>query len=107
MMSALIEQRNPALCFFFLLHTTIIKADNMNAPEHPGQPKWQNFKEWNTMKKPSSFQVVRTAQESREELLAKFGLQDEDGNGWGDASDAQDAGWGSSNAADGQGGGWN
>ncbi|KAL9543279.1 hypothetical protein PS6_009370 [Mucor atramentarius] len=68
----------------------------MNAPDHPGQPKWQNFKEWNTMKKPSSFQVVRTAQESHE-----------DGNGWGDASDAQDAGWGSSNAADGQGGGWN
>lgn len=80
----------------------------MNSPEHPGQPKWQSFKEWNTMRQPSSFQVIKTAQESREELLAKFGLQDDNGSGWGDASDAQDAGWGiSTNTTDGQGGGWN
>ncbi|KAK4512189.1 uncharacterized protein ATC70_013432 [Mucor velutinosus] len=79
----------------------------MKPPEHPGQPKWQNFKEWNTLKKPSSFQVIKTAQETHEELLARFGLQEGNGSGWGDASDAQDAGWGSPNTIDGQGGGWN
>ncbi|KAG2209399.1 hypothetical protein INT46_009531 [Mucor plumbeus] len=77
----------------------------MNAPEHPGQPKWQTFKEWNTMRKPTSIKVIKSAQETREEQFAKFGLQDEDGNGWGDASESKDAGWGNNTVE--TGGGWN
>ncbi|KAI8644901.1 hypothetical protein BD408DRAFT_412682 [Parasitella parasitica] len=76
----------------------------MDPPEHPGQPKWQTFKEWNTMRTPTSIQIVKSAQETRDEQLAKFGLTDEGGNGWGDASESNNTGWGDST---GSGGGWN
>lgn len=63
-------------------------------PEHPGNPKWQPFTEWNTMKTPHSIEVVKSTQETMEETFEKFGLTDESGQGWGDVADAEDAGWG-------------
>ncbi|CEP16837.1 hypothetical protein [Parasitella parasitica] len=78
----------------------------MDPPQHPGEPKWQSFKEWNTMKTPTSIQVVKSAQETREEQLARFGLTDEGGQGWGDASELDNGGWGNSTGGSG-GGGWN
>lgn len=80
----------------------------MNAsscPTHPGEPKWQTFKEWVELKTPQSIDYKRSKEETREEQFERFKLTDEDGAGWGDASDAQDAGWGASNNTGG-GGGW-
>jgi hypothetical protein len=71
-------------------------------PEHPGDPKWQSFKEWNTMRTPQSIQVVKSAKETQEEAFERFGLTDE---GWGDATNPQDAGWGLPQQ-DQDGGGW-
>lgn len=78
---------------------------NVKMPEHPGQPQWQTFSEWNKMKAPQSIEVVMSKEESQKEAFERFGLSDEQGGGWGDASDAQDAGWGLSNSSGG-GGGW-
>jgi hypothetical protein len=71
-------------------------------PEHPGKPKWQSFTEWNKMKAPQSVQIVKSEQETQEETFEKFGLIDEGGQGWGDATNAEDAGWGLPQ----NGGGW-
>ncbi|KAI9482883.1 MAG: hypothetical protein EXX96DRAFT_615883 [Benjaminiella poitrasii] len=64
------------------------------SPNHPSDPQWQTFREWNTMREPQSFEVIKSAVETQEELFERFGLQQENGEGWGDASEAQDAGWG-------------
>jgi hypothetical protein len=65
-----------------------------SSPEHPGEPKWQTYSEWVKTKTPQSIDYKRSAEESREEQFERFKLVDEGGAGWGDASDAQDAGWG-------------
>ncbi|KAI7903887.1 uncharacterized protein BX663DRAFT_505568 [Cokeromyces recurvatus] len=69
-------------------------STDLTLPTHPAQPQWQTFREWNTMKTPQSFEVVKTEHETQEELFERFGLTEENGEGWGDASEAQDAGWG-------------
>ncbi|KAI8066229.1 uncharacterized protein B0P05DRAFT_475825 [Gilbertella persicaria] len=62
-------------------------------PHHPGNNKWQTFDEWNTMKQPSSIQVVKSEKETLQDSFKRFNLE-QDQDGWGDASSAQDAGWG-------------
>ncbi|KAI8975715.1 hypothetical protein BDF20DRAFT_880276 [Mycotypha africana] len=64
------------------------------SPEHPGNPKWEKFHAWNTMKQPKSIQYVKTQEESLQEAFERFGLTPEDGSGWGDSSAAVDVGWG-------------
>ncbi|CAO3610334.1 unnamed protein product [Mucor hiemalis] len=63
-------------------------------PEHPGNPKWQSYNDWIKEKTPTLVDYKATVEETREEQFERFGLTDEGGNGWGDASEAQDAGWG-------------
>lgn len=73
----------------------------MNAksvPKHPGNPKWQSYIEWIKLKPPQSIDYKKNKDETLEETFERFGLKQEEGD-WGDASEAQDAGWGTS-------GGW-
>lgn len=69
----------------------------MNAtasPEHPGNPIWETFAEWKKLKPPKNIRLVKSEQETLKEQFERFNLVDEGGAGWGDASEAQDAGWG-------------
>lgn len=69
----------------------------MNAtasPEHPGNPIWETFAEWKKLKPPKNIRLVKSEQEILKEQFERFNLVDEGGAGWGDASEAQDAGWG-------------
>ncbi|KAI7893603.1 uncharacterized protein EV154DRAFT_416559 [Mucor mucedo] len=67
----------------------------MNPPEHPGNPKWQVFNDWVKIKPSQSIDYKKNQEETIEESFERFGLEQEDGD-WGDASEAQDAGWGTS-----------
>ncbi|KAG2213080.1 hypothetical protein INT47_011229 [Mucor saturninus] len=66
----------------------------MNPPEHPGNPKWQVFNDWVKIKPSQSVDYKKNQEETIEESFERFGLE-QDGD-WGDASEAQDAGWGTS-----------
>jgi hypothetical protein len=65
-------------------------------PEHPGEPKWTSFQEWNKSKVPHAIVLEKSASETHADLLKRFGLSDEstENDGWGLAEGAQDQGWG-------------
>ncbi|KAG0743726.1 hypothetical protein G6F57_009826 [Rhizopus arrhizus] len=67
------------------------------APEHPGNPTWQTFSEWKKLKTPKDIRLIKSEKETLQEQFERFNLVDEGGAGWGDASEAQDAGWGLGN----------
>ncbi|KAI8331807.1 hypothetical protein EDC96DRAFT_451729 [Choanephora cucurbitarum] len=77
-------------------------------PDHPGNNRWQTFEEWHKIKTCSFVQVAKSDSETMKEAFERFGLkEDEEGNGWGDASEAQDAGWGAPKGANSNpAGGW-
>ncbi|KAI9268690.1 hypothetical protein BY458DRAFT_511170 [Sporodiniella umbellata] len=66
------------------------------SPEHPGNPKWQTFTDWKKEREPSNIKVIKSEQETMQEQFKRFNLV-QDASGWGDASEAQDAGWGLNN----------
>jgi hypothetical protein len=79
------------------------KNSKVKMPEHPGQPQWSNYSEWCKMKSFQSIDLVLSQEETRKEQFERFNLDDEQGDGWGDASEAQDAGWGLPNTTGGSG----
>ncbi|KAI8992263.1 hypothetical protein BDB01DRAFT_847654 [Pilobolus umbonatus] len=53
-----------------------------SSPLHPGRPQWQTYEQWVKPKQPKAIEITRTEEKTREYLLKKFNLKEED-NGWG------------------------
>ncbi|KAG0189359.1 hypothetical protein DFQ28_003527 [Apophysomyces sp. BC1034] len=68
----------------------------METPKHPGEPKWKTHSEWLRTGDHKSIEVEMTEEQSRDDLLERFGLTDDPvDNGWGTVdNDSSDANFG-------------
>ncbi|KAI8878363.1 hypothetical protein K501DRAFT_287909 [Backusella circina FSU 941] len=64
-------------------------------PQHPGEPKWESFQEWNKTKEPTAIELPKSENETRADLLRRFGLNDEsaENDGWGAPPGQDTGGW--------------